>query len=72
MTGERHIDIFRYSPDGTSVPNGDSSNDCDRYHTRTIGPRGRFRETCGVSLCAEGAVKNLKQESPGRDLYYET
>jgi hypothetical protein len=71
MAGERHIEIFRYLPDGTNVPKADSSNDSDSQHTRTIGPRGRFRKTCGVPLSAKGGV-NLKQESPGRDQFYET
>jgi hypothetical protein len=60
MTGEYHTEIFRYLPDGTNVPKADSSNDFDSHHTRTIGPRGRFRKTCGVSLSADGGVK-LKQ-----------
>ena len=71
MKGLRHIEIFKYLPDGTSVPKVDSSNDCDRQHTRTIGPKGRIRKTWRVSLCADGRV-NLNQESPERDLYYET
>jgi hypothetical protein len=71
VTGSRHIEIFRYLPDGTSVPKADSSDGYNTHHTRTIGPRGEFRKTCGVSLSADGGV-NLKQESPGRDLLYET
>ena len=71
MTGSRDIEILGYLPDGTRVPEAISSKDCDRHHTRTIGTRGGFRETCGVSLSADGGV-NLKQESPGRDLFYET
>ncbi len=71
MTGERHIEIFGYLPDGTKVPKADSSDDCDSYHTRTIGPRGGIRKTLRVSLSADGGV-NLKQVSPERDLFYET
>jgi len=71
VTISRHIEIPGFLPDGTTVPKAISSKACDKLHTRTIGPRGRFRETCGVSLSAEGGV-NLKQESPGRDLYHET
>jgi len=70
VTGERHIEFFRYLPDGTSVPKADSSDSCNRHDTRTIGPGGGIRETQRVPLCADGEV-NLKQESPGRDLYYE-
>jgi hypothetical protein len=71
VTGVRHIEIFGYLPDGTKVPTADSSNDYDHHHTRTIGPKGRIRDTLRVSLSAHGRV-NLKQESPGRDLFYET
>ncbi len=71
MTGARHIEIFRYLPDGTSVPKADSPDGYDGHHIRTIGPKGKIRKTWRVSLCAEGGV-NLKQESPGRDVFYET
>ena len=71
MTGSRHIEILGYLPDGTRVPKAISSNDCDSHHARTIGPKGRVRKTRRVSLCAKGGVK-LKQESPGRDPFYET
>jgi len=71
MTGARHIEIFGYLPDGTRVPKADSSNDCDSHHSRTIGPKGSIRDTLRVSLSADGGV-NLKQESPERDLFYET
>ncbi len=71
MTGSRHIEFLGYLPDGTKVPKANSSSDCDGCHTRTIGPKGRIRNTLRVSLCAEGG-ENLKQESPGRDVFYET
>jgi hypothetical protein len=71
VTGARQIEIFGYLPDGTKVPTADSSDDYDRHHTRTIGPKGRIRETLRVGLSADGRV-NLKQESPGRDLFNET
>jgi hypothetical protein len=71
VKGSRHIEILGYLPNGTRVPKAISSVDCDSHHTRTIGLRGRFRKTCGVSLSANGGV-NLKQEFPGRDLFYET
>jgi hypothetical protein len=71
VTGACHIESFRYLPDGTNVPKMDSSNGCESNHTRTIGTNGTLRETWRVSLCAEGGV-NLKQESPGRDVFYET
>jgi hypothetical protein len=71
VKSSRHIEILEQLPDGTRVPAAISSEDCDRHHTRTIGPGGRFRKTCGVSLSADGRV-NLKQESPERDLFYET
>ncbi len=71
MTGARHIEIFRYLPDGTRVPKADSSNDCDSRHSRTIGPKGSIRDTLRVSLSADSGV-NFNQESPERDLFYET
>ena len=71
MKGSRHIEILTYLPDGTRVPKADSSEECDSHHTRTIGQGGGIRETQRVSLSADGGV-NLKQESPGRDLFYET
>ena len=71
MRSSRHIEILGYLLDGTMVPRADSSEECDSHHTRTIGLKGRIRETRRVSLSADGGV-NLKQESPGRDLYYET
>jgi hypothetical protein len=71
VRGSRHIEILGYLLDGTRVPEADSPEECDSNHTRTIGPKGRIPETRWVSLCAAGGV-NLKQESPGRDLYYET
>jgi hypothetical protein len=71
VKGSRHIEILAYLPDGTRVPKADSPEECDSHHTRTIGPKGPIRETQRVPLCADGGV-NLKQESPGRDLYYET
>jgi hypothetical protein len=71
VTGLRHIEILGYLPDGTRVPEGDSSTVCDHHHTRTIGPKGRIRKTQRVSLCGQAGV-NLKQESPERDLFYET
>ena len=71
MTGARHIEIFGYLPGGTKVPKADSSNDCDIHHTRTIGPKGSIRDTLRVSLCADSGV-NFNQESPERDLFYET
>jgi len=71
VTDWRHIEILGYLPNGTTVPKANSSNDCDGYHTRTIGPSGGIRKTWRVSLCADGGVK-LKQESPGRDRFYET
>lgn len=71
MTGSRHIEILGYLPDGTKVPKANSSSECDGYHTRTMGSNGGCRDTNGVSLCAEVGV-NLNQESPRRDLFYET
>jgi hypothetical protein len=71
VKGSRDIEILRYLPDGTEVPKADSSEECDSHHTRTIGSKGLVRETQRASLSADGGV-NLKQESPGRDLYYET
>ncbi len=71
MTGSCHLEIPRYLPDGTKVPKADSSDGYDRNHTRTIGPKGKIRKTWRVSHCAEGGV-NLKQESPERDIFYET
>ena len=71
MNGSRHIEILANLPNGTRVPKADSSEECDSHHTRTIGPKGPIRETQWVSLSADGGV-NLKQESPGRDLFYET
>ena len=71
MSESRHNEILGFLSDGTRVPAAISSEDCDKQHTRTIGPRERFRETCGVSSSGNGAV-NLKRESPGRDLNYET
>lgn len=71
MKGSRHLEIFGYLPDGTKVPMANSSEECDSHHTRTIGSKGPIRETQRVSLSADGGV-NLKQESPGRDLHYET
>ena len=71
MTGARHIEIFGYLPGGTKVPKADSSNDCDIHHTRTIGPYGGVRDTLRASLSADGGV-NSNQESPERDLFYET
>jgi hypothetical protein len=71
VKGSRHIEFCRYLPDGTSVPKADSSDSRNRHDTRTIGPESGIRETQRVSLCADDEV-NLKQESPGRDLHYET
>jgi hypothetical protein len=71
VNGLRHIEILTHLPDGTRVPKADSSEECDSHHTRTIGSKGPIRETRRVSLSADGGV-NLKQECPGRDLFYET
>ena len=71
MTGSRHIEIFRYLPNGTKVPKVDSSDDPTSRHTRTIGANGGTRHTRRVSVSAEGGV-TLNQESPGRDVTYET
>jgi hypothetical protein len=71
VNGSRHIEILGDLPDGTEVPKANSPDVYDSYHTRTIGPEGGFRETCEVSLSADGGV-NLKQKSPGRDLFHET
>jgi hypothetical protein len=54
VNGSRHIEIFECLPDGTRVPEANSSNDCDRHHTRTIGSKGRIRKNWRVSLCATG------------------
>jgi len=64
MTSSRHIEFLGYLPDGTRVPNANSSSDCDGYHTRTIGPKGRFRKNFVDLLLCPGR-DNLKQESPG-------
>ncbi len=71
MTGSRHIEILGSLLDGTKVPKANSSSECDGYHARTMGSNGGCHDTGGVSLCAEGGV-NLNQESPRRDLFYET
>jgi hypothetical protein len=71
VTGLRHIEILEYLPDSTRVPGADSSSVCGAYRTRTIGLKGRIRNTERVSLYAEARM-NLKQESPERDLFYET
>ncbi len=52
MTSSRHIEFLGYLPDGTRVPNANSSSDCDGYHTRTIGPKGRIRKTLWTLFCA--------------------
>jgi hypothetical protein len=71
MKGARHIEILGNLADGTRVPKANSSDDCADYHTRTIGPKGGIRDTLRVPLTADGGV-NLNQESPERDLFYET
>jgi len=70
MTSSRHIEFLGYLPDGTRVPNANSSSDCDGYHTRTIGPKGRFRKLCGPSFVPW--TRQLKAGVPGRDVLYET
>ena len=52
MTGSRHLEILGYLPDGTRVPNANSSSDCDVYHPRTIGPKARIRKTLWTLFCA--------------------
>ncbi len=52
MTSSRHIEFLGYLPDGTRVPNANSSSDCDGYHTRTIGPEERIRKTLWTLFCA--------------------
>ena len=47
---------FRYLPDGTKVPKVNSFDDCDKYYTRTIGPKGGIRKTWRVTLYADGRV----------------
>ncbi len=71
MTGLRHIEFLGSFADGTEVPKANGSSDCDAYHSRTIGPKGRIRKTLRVTVCAEGG-ENLKQMSPGRDVFHET
>ena len=71
MKGVRHIEILGNLPDGTTVPKANSSDDCANHHTRTIGSKGAIRDTPRVSFSADGGV-NLNQESPERDLFYET
>ncbi len=71
MKGARHIEILGDLSDGTEVPKANSSDDCADHHTRTIGPKSAIRDTLRVPFSADGGV-NLKQESPGRDLFYET
>jgi hypothetical protein len=71
VKGARHIEFLGDLPGGTMVPKANSSDDCDDHHTCTIGSKGGIRDTLRVPLTANGGV-NLKQESPERDLYYET
>ncbi len=71
MKGARHIEILGHLSGGTMVPKANSSDDCANRHTRTIGPKGGIRNTKRVRLYADGGV-NLKEESPGRDIFYET
>ena len=52
--GLRHIEFLGYFADSTKVPNANGSSDCDGYHSRTIGSKGRTRETLRVSPRAEG------------------
>jgi hypothetical protein len=52
MTASRQTEILGYLPDGTRVPNANSSSDCDGYHTRTIGPKERIRKTLWTFFCA--------------------
>jgi hypothetical protein len=71
VKGERHIEILGNLADGTRVPKANSSDDCANHHTRTIGRNGAIRDTLRVPVSADSRV-NLKQESPRRDLFYET
>jgi len=71
VKGARHIEILGDWPGGTTVPKANSSHDCDDHHTRTIGPKGEIRNTLRVPFSADSGV-NLQQETPGRDLFYET
>ena len=52
MTSSRHIEFLGYLPDGTRVPNANSSSDCVDYHTRTIGPKRRIRKALWTLFCA--------------------
>ena len=71
MKGARHIEILGDLPGSTLVPRANGSDDCANHHTRTIGLQGGIRNTLRVPLSADGVV-TFKQETPERDLFYET
>src|SRR5260370_37089789 len=65
--GRRYIEIFRYSPDGTSVPKADSPDGYDGHHTRTIGPKGKTRKTWRYPL--EPKVEKTRSRCPLGGMY---
>lgn len=70
MTGGRDIEIFRYLPDGTTVPKGVAKVIVTNITLVPLAQKAESARLGGYPNCAEGRV-NLKQESPGKGSNHE-